>query len=71
MSFQTFMHFFQKEDILKSIDSQAVSVPIDFGIVFLFIQWMSMGTETCLVSNILQNVLFHVPQKKKKCFKAE
>lgn len=57
------MHFYQKEDILKSIDSQAVSVPIDLHCIFVHTMDV-MGTETCLVSNILQNV----PQKEKKRF---
>ncbi len=42
------------EDILKNVGSQTVSDPID-----------AVGTNTFLVTHILQNILFYVQQKKK------
>jgi len=38
--------------------------PIDFHCIFIFLQWKSMGSINCLVTDILQNIFFCVQHKK-------
>ncbi len=67
MSLQTCLHFFllwnTKEDVLKSVGKQTVLDPIDFYSIFTHTMELN-GTQIHLATNILQNNLFCIPQKK-------
>ncbi len=49
----------QKDDVLKNVGKQAVSVPIDFHCMDKNTMEVNVN-RNCLVSNILQNILFSV-----------
>ncbi len=67
MSLQTCLHFFllwnTKEDVLKSVGKQTVLGPIDFHSIFTHTMELN-GTQIHLATNILQNNLFCITQKK-------
>ncbi len=65
--FQTCMTLFfcgtQNIYILKNAGNQTVSVPIEFHYILNHTVEIN-GNRNCLVSNILQNIFFCIPQKK-------
>jgi len=59
------MHFFfllNTNDILKNVSNQTVDGPELM--TFFFQLWKSMGSINCLVTDIHQNILISVQQKK-------
>ncbi len=66
MSFQTCMtvlFLWNTDYIRKSVGNQTVSHPIDFHCMVKNIMQVN-GIQNCLVTNILQNIFFCVPQNK-------
>jgi len=66
--FQTCVNFFlllnTKDDILKNVSNQTVDGPSMVFLFFFFRPWKSSGPIDCLVTHILQNIIFYVRQMK-------
>ncbi len=56
-----------KEDILKNAGNQTVDGPPLTSIVLLSLLWKTMGTNSCLVFKILQNICVQHKKETHRC----